>query len=71
MNKPDLNEIPERFHILFNSDWNNGSNSSMKLDERMNCQELFLEYNKWRIKQAIIKTTSTNEDDIVQGFIND
>jgi len=67
----DLNEIPEKFHILFNSDWNNGANSSMKMDDRMECQQLYLEFNKWRIQQTISKTLPTKEEDKPVGFIKD
>lgn len=69
--KPDLNEIPERFHILFNSDWNLGNDSNMKIEDRMECERLYLEYNKWKIREAIIKTISTSESDKPKGFIKD
>lgn len=68
--KPDFSEIPEKFHILFNSDWNNGANSSMKMEDRMDCQQLYLEYNKWVI-QKVIELTSTKEENKPVGFVKD
>lgn len=70
MNKQDINEIPEKFHILFNSDWNIGEDSTMRIYDRMECNNLFLEYNKWRIQQAIKKSIPT-EDDVILGFVKD
>jgi len=71
MNKIDFNEIPERFHILFNSDWNEGPNSSLELAKRINCHELYLEYNKWVIKRAIIESSMKIDDDKPKGFVKD
>jgi hypothetical protein len=51
--RQDLNQIPERFHILFNSDWNNGNESEMTSTHRGNLNELYLEYNKYQIQKSI------------------
>ncbi len=53
MMKYNLDEIPEKFHILFNSDWNNGNESEMTSTHRGNLNELYLEYNKYQIKKSI------------------
>ncbi len=70
-NKFDLSEIPERFHIIFNSDWSKGNDSNMKMQDRIICHETYLEYNKWQIQKAIIKSTSTKEEDKPVGFVKD
>jgi hypothetical protein len=69
--KLNLNEIPKEFHILFTTDWNNGANSTMNLNERMECCVLYLEYNKWAVKQEIIKNTPTSDSDKPVGFVKD
>jgi hypothetical protein len=66
----ELNEIPQRFHILFNSDWNTGNESKMNIYDRMDCEQLFREYNKWKIQEAI-KNSSTKEEEIQVGFVKD
>ncbi len=71
MKDRDLTEIPEKFHILFKSDWNCGNDSTMKMEDRIDCEQLYLEYNKWAIKTAIAKNNSTKEPEIQQGFIKD
>jgi hypothetical protein len=67
----ELNEIPERFHILFKSDWNTGNECKMNIYDRIHFNELFLEYNKWKIRESIIKISSTEESEIQIGFIKD
>ncbi len=65
----ELNNIPERFHVLFNTDWNNGIESEMKSLQRGEMNELFLEYNKWDV-QRIIDSKKIVDDTIV-GFEKD
>lgn len=67
----DLTQIPDRFHILFTSDWNKGNESTMTSTERSKMNELHLEYNRWNIQQAIQpKTTQDNPNNPV-GFVKD
>jgi len=49
----DLTKIPERFHILFTTDWNKGNESEMNSVQRGELSCLYLEYNRWSIQQAI------------------
>ena len=49
----DLTNIPERFHCLFLTDWNKGIESEMTILERNEMSLLYLEYNKWDVKQMI------------------
>lgn len=71
MKTPNLNEIPERFHILFNSDWNAGVHSTMNNEDRMECAKLYNEYNKWVIQETIRKSTPTKEENNNIGFVKD
>jgi hypothetical protein len=65
----DLTNIPERFHILFESDYNAGIDSKMNSLQRSNLNDLFLEYNKWNIQQAIDKLKPITEE-VIKGFID-
>lgn len=49
----ELNNIPERFHILFQSDWLKGNESKMNAIQRCEMNNLYLEYNRWEIKQRL------------------
>lgn len=71
MNNLDLNEIPEKYHILFTSTWKDGNESTMSAMERADLNQLYLEYNKWQIQIAINKSSSTNEENKPIGFIKD
>ena len=64
-----LANIPERFHILFESDYNAGINSKMNSLQRSNLNDLFLEYNKWNVQQAIDKLKPITEE-VIKGFID-
>jgi hypothetical protein len=64
----DLKNIPERFHILFTTDWNNGNESEMDILQRNDLAVLYLEYNKWDV-QRIISSKIIVEETIV-GFEN-
>ena len=66
----DLTNIPERFHILFNSDWNKGVESEMTSMSKSEMNNLFLEYNRWNIQQAIAPKIVQKEEVII-GFIKD
>jgi len=68
-NMKDLTNIPERFHILFESDYNAGIDSKMNSLQRSNLNDLFLEYNKWNIQQAIDKLKPITEE-VIKGFID-
>jgi hypothetical protein len=67
----DLTNIPDRFHILFTSDWNKGNESKMSSTMKSEMNNLYLEYNRWNIQQAIQpKTTQDNPNNPV-GFVKD
>ena len=66
----DLTTIPERFHILFTSDWNKGNDSSMNSVQRGLMNELFLEYHHWDVKQKL-SFKEIKDDEIITGFIKD
>ena len=65
--KKDLNEIPEKFHILFTTDWNTGNDSTLSPMTRVDMNQLQLEYNKWSIQQAIEKSRPKKEEEIFIG----
>jgi hypothetical protein len=64
----DLTQIPERFHILFTSDWNKGNESTMSSIERGRMGELYLEYNRWSIQQAINPKSNDEPFKEIIGF---
>jgi hypothetical protein len=66
----DLTNIPERFHILFNSDWNKANDSTMTSMSRSDINNLYLEYNRWNIQQ-VIAPKIIQEEQINVGFIKD
>jgi len=65
----DLTNIPERFHCLFLTDWNNGNESEMKSVERSQMVDLFLEYNRWDIQRIIDSKKPVYENNMV-GFVD-
>ena len=65
----DLTNIPERFHCLFLSDWNQVDKSKMKTIQRSEMVDLFLEYNRWDIQQ-IIDSKKPIEPEYKGGFID-
>jgi hypothetical protein len=65
----DISNIPERFHILFESDYKAGIDSNMKSLQRGALNDLFLEYNKWNIQQAIDKLKPITQE-VTRGFID-
>jgi hypothetical protein len=65
----DLVNIPERFHSLFLTDWNKGTESKMTSTERASMAELFLEYNRWDI-QRIINSKKPVQKEIMVGFVD-
>jgi len=67
--KKDLNEIPEKFHILFTSDWNQGNDSELLPLQRAKLNELNLEYNRWSINESIRKSKLVKEEEFVGGFV--
>jgi hypothetical protein len=66
--KPNLNEIPEKFHILFTSDWNQGNDSNLSPLQRAELNNLQLEYNRWSINEAIRKSKPVKEEEFIGGF---
>jgi hypothetical protein len=70
--KKDLTNIPEKFHVLFTSDWNKGNESTMNSVQRGLMSELYLEYNRWSIQQAINPNPKDDESpQIISGFVKD
>jgi hypothetical protein len=65
----DLTNIPERFHCLFLTDWNNGNESEMKSVERSQMGDLFLEYNRWDIQRMIDSKKPVQQENMV-GFVD-
>ena len=65
----DLSNIPERFHSLFLTDWNNGNESEMKSIDRSEMGDLFLEYNRWDI-QRMIDLKKPVQKEIMVGFVD-
>lgn len=63
-----MDNIPERFQELFNTDWNKGNESEMTSLERARLNELYLEYNKWQLKIALMKTLNLPKDEKIEGF---
>ena len=62
------NEIPERYQILFLSDWNQGELSEMKSMERSHLNVLWLEYNKWDLqRKRKIEVTSILTPEILEA----
>jgi len=55
----DLTNIPERYHCLFLTDWNNGDKSEMTILQRNEMSLLYLEYNRWDV-QRMIDSKNTN-----------
>ncbi len=66
----DLTNIPERFHCLFLTDWNNGNESEMKSVERSQMVDLFLEYNRWDIQRIINSKKPIQEENNMVGFVD-
>jgi hypothetical protein len=64
----NINNTPEKFHILFECDWNKGVDSKMSTIQRGPLNDLFLEYIRWQVKNEI-NLTSTKEE-VIQGFID-
>jgi hypothetical protein len=46
----DLKTIPSDYHCLFTTDWNWGSHSKMRMEDRIFCEQLFHEYNRLTTK---------------------
>lgn len=67
----DLTNIPERFHLLFLTDWFNGNESEMKSIQRGEMNQLFLEYCHWDVKQRLLSKEINQPEDQVQGFVKD
>jgi hypothetical protein len=63
----DLTNIPEKYHPLFTTDFNKGVDSKMKILQRAELNDLFLEYNKWDIQRMIY--SKKNIDDTIVGFV--
>lgn len=65
----DLTSIPEKYHPLFTTDWNQGSNSKMTSLERGEMSQLFLEYMRWEVKHNL--APEEPEKELIVGFIKD
>jgi hypothetical protein len=67
----NLSNIPEKFHILFQSDWSNGNESELSSTERNNLHSLYLEYNRWSINNSINPPSTKEEINNPIGFPKD
>jgi hypothetical protein len=65
----DLTNIPERFHVLFTTDWNKGNESKMNSIQRGQMGDLYLEYNRWEIQQSI-RNKKPDEPETMVGFVD-
>jgi hypothetical protein len=63
----DLTNIPERYHCLFLTDWNNGDKSEMTILQRNEMSLLYLEYNRWDV-QRMINSKKPIEPELNIGF---
>ena len=63
----DLTNIPERYHCLFLTDWNNGDKSEMTILQRNEMSLLYLEYNRWDV-QRMINSKIPIEPELNIGF---
>jgi hypothetical protein len=59
--------IPEKYRILIESDWNQGNDSNMTSIQRGELNQLWLEYLHYQIKQEINQTFDQTEEPVV-GF---
>jgi hypothetical protein len=66
----DLTSIPKKYHSLFTTDWNKGNESKMTSLDRMEMNNLFLEYNRWEVKKMIDDKKPVQEN-IMIGFVKD
>ena len=66
-----MKDIPERFHILFSTDWSNGNESEMKSTQRGEMNNLFLEYCHWDVKQRLLSKVINQPEEQVIGFVKD
>jgi hypothetical protein len=59
--------IPDKYRILEETDWNHGNDSKMPSTQRGQLNQLWLEYQHWQIQQEI-NQTFTKPDTEVVGF---
>jgi len=62
----DLTNIPEKYHVLFTTDWNMGSDSTMTSIQRTQMNQLYLEYNNWSIQKPTMETTVILTDEMIE-----
>lgn len=68
----NLSTIPEKYQVLFTTDWNWGRYSNMPMSQRMVYQNLFLEYQHEEVLEKIInKLQEEVEEKEIVGFPND
>ena len=67
----DIKNIPDRFHILFTDvSWNKGNESELTSLQRSDMNQLYLEYNKWSIMNAIQLKKLEDNPNLPMGFID-
>jgi hypothetical protein len=62
----DLSKVEEKYRTLFTTDWNWGNHSSMKIQDRMVLQELWLEYQHSKFKE--LRNKNVKEEIVTHGF---
>lgn len=65
----DLTNIPEKYHILFTSDWNKGNESTMKPLQRVEMNELQLSFNRYELN--LLMKDKLKEEETIVGFVKD
>lgn len=59
--------MEDKYWEVFNTDWNKGTESKMKLSERIRIHNLWLEYNRESFKKIV----KQEPEQPVQGFVKD
>jgi hypothetical protein len=67
----DLTNIPTKYHIIFQCDWNTGNESKMSSLDRAKMEALYLEFNKWEMVQRIDTGRPASPNEFVGGFSED
>ena len=62
MKNKDLSDVPELYKCLFLTDWNWGAYSKMNYEDRVFCNDLFLEYNNYCVLKSIFKKKNINTE---------
>ena len=67
----DIKNIPDRFRVLFSDvSWNKGNDSELSSLQQSDMNQLYLEYNKWSIENAIQLKKLEDSPNSLMGFID-